>query len=377
MTSPRSEPLAVTALGMTTALGRGTVVSCAAARAGILRLTELKNLDFSGEATFGEEALEGEPTVKGAIVRGIGDTFSGIARALMLGGPALDELLEHRPLDDSERARTGFVLNLSDHFVLDAAARVGPAGPLPSEAWQRQTAGLSVRLTTPRKLAPQRGQTILRHGGNAGLVDAIRDAAALMTSNQVDRCIVGAIDSRAEAAFLQASARLRLLRTVDNPVGLIPGEAAAFLLLERPRDVARERRPAVATIATVAAGRSSTDLLADDWRPSDGKLAEVVHLAVGAAPVAFAIADLNGTARRGVEWGDTLVRLVRHHRFVAAPKLFPGLSFGDTGAAAGAVGICVAARAFARRYAPGDVAVVSLSSESGAKGAIVVQAPVS
>lgn len=376
MTPQTSDAVAVTALGMMTPLGRNAVVSCAAARAGITRVTELKNLDFSGDAAFGGETMAEGPTISGAIVRGIGDTFSGVARALMLGGPAIDEILESRPLTDGERARTGFILTLSDHFVLDADARAHPGEALPSVAWRRQTESLLARLAEPRKLAPAPRQLVLRYGGNVGLAAGLQDATALIESNAVDRCIVGAIDSRAEAGFLQAAARLRLLRTADNPVGLTPGEAAAFLLLERPRDAARDRRPVVATIATTTVGTSSTDLLAKDWLASGGELADVLRAALGAAPsVAFSIGDLNGTERRAVEWGNTLVRMGAQHGFPGLPTWFPALSFGDTGAASGAVGLCMAARAFARRYAPGGTGLVWLSSESGAKAAIVVQAP--
>ncbi len=353
-------------------------MSCAAARAGITRVTELANLDFSGEAAFGGETIDEAPTIKGSIVRGIGDTFSGVARALMLGGPAIDEILENRPLTDGERARTGFVLNLSDHFVLDADARASAKGAMPSVGWQRLTERLHARLAEPRQLAPAPGQLVLRHGGHAGLAEAIRDAIAVMASNQVDRCIVGAIDSRAEAGFLKAAARRGLLRTMDNPVGLIPGEAAAFVLLERPRDAARARLAVVATITATAIGAAPTDLLAKDWTPSGGEFTDVLRTALGVAPrVAFSIGDLNGTERRADEWGNALARLRAEHVIPDLPAWFPAISFGDTGAASGAVGLCVAARAFARRYAPGGTGVVWLSSESGAKAAIVVQAPAS
>ncbi len=378
MTPQGSEPAVVTALGMVTPLGGNVIASCAAARAGITRVNELANLDFSGEAAFGGETMGETPTIKGSIVRGVGDTFSGVARVLMLGGPAIDEILASRPLTDGERARTGFALNLSDHFVLDADARAHADGPMPSVGWRRLTERLHVRLAEPRKLAPSPGQLVLRHGGHAGLAAAIRDATALMSSNQVDRCIVGAIDSRVEVGFLQAAARLSLLRTLDNPVGQIPGEAAAFLLLERPRDAKGAGLAVVATIAATALGAGPADLLAQDWSPSGGELADVLRSALDAAPgVAFSIGDLNGTPRRADEWGNALVRLRAGHVIPDLPAWFPAISFGDTGAASGAVGLCVSARAFARRYAPGDAAVVWLSSESGSKAAIVVQAPAS
>ncbi len=374
--APETQPLAVTAIGMMSPLGDDAVEACAAARAGISRIAELANLDFAGDVAFGAETMDGPPTINGSVVRGIGDTFVGVARALLLGGPAIDEILRRRALDPAERARTGLVVNLSDHFVLDAVARSQPGGALPSVAWRRATETLAARLAEPRQLAPVARQSIVCHGGNAGLAAAVNEAAKMLAAGWVDRCIVGAIDSRAEAGFLKAAARLRLLRTADNPVGLIPGEAAAFLLLERPADASRSGAPALASIASPSAGIDAVDLLAEDAAPSGERLAEVLRAALAASPgVAFSIGDLNGTVRRSVEWGNALVRLREESRLPDFPVWLPGIPFGDTGAAVGALGVCMAVRGFARRYAPGPAAAIWLSSESGAKAALVVRAP--
>ena len=361
---------------MTSPLGDDAIEACAAARAGITRIAELANLDFAGDVAFGAETMDGPPTVSGSVVRGIGDTFVGVARALLLGGPAIDEVLRRRALDPAERGRTGLVVNLSDHFVLDADARARPGEALPSVAWRRSTESLASRLAGPRQLAPAARQSIVCFGGNAGLAAAVQEAGKMITAGWVDRCIVGAIDSRAEAGFLKAAARLRLLRTADNPVGLIPGEAAAFMLLERPADAARSGAPALATIAGLSAGNDPADLLAEETAPSGEALADVLRAALAGGPgVAFSIGDLNGTERRSIEWGNALVRLRQDSRLPDCPVWLPGIPFGDTGAAVGPLGVCMAVRGFARRYAPGPAAVIWLSSESGAKAAMVVRAP--
>jgi 3-oxoacyl-[acyl-carrier-protein] synthase-1 len=59
---------------------------------------------------------------------------------------------------------------------------------------------------------------------------------------------------------------------------------------------------------------------------------------------------------------------------VDVPLWLPAASFGDTGAATGAVATCMAARAFERGYAPGDAALIGLSSESGERGAFGIAA---
>src|SRR5712671_3671991 len=186
-----SQSVAVTALGMVTSLGRDAITSCAAARAGLTRTSVLKVLDFEGDSTFGPETVDGLPPFVGHTVRGVADAFSGPARALLLGGAALDDLLEQRALTDHERSRTGMVLNLSDHFVLDAASRARGGSSLPSVPWRQQTARLHFRLAESRALSSVPTHLLLRHGGQAGIASAIQSALALITTDQVDRCIVG------------------------------------------------------------------------------------------------------------------------------------------------------------------------------------------
>jgi 3-oxoacyl-[acyl-carrier-protein] synthase-1 len=60
-------------------------------------------------------------------------------------------------------------------------------------------------------------------------------------------------------------------------------------------------------------------------------------------------------------------------RWAAAGKqALLATSFGETGAAASALGACMAVRAFARGYAGGNEVLVWSSSPCGAKSAFVV-----
>ena len=366
--------LAITTLGMVTSLGGDAFTSCAAARAGLTRSSELKVLDFHGEELFGRETLDGPPTVFGHTVRDVADGFSGVARALLLGRAAIHDLLEQRRLSARERSRTGLVLNLSDDFVIDADAGARGVSP-PSVGWRQRTGRLHIRLAESHSLPVTQAHLALRYGGNAGIASAVQDAVTMIDKGPIDRCIVGAIDSRAEARFLPAAARLKLLRTSDNPVGLIPGEAAAFFVLERASEVAGAGSVPIATIAAATVARDPTDLLSNDRPPTGTGLAEALRKALGSAKkIGFSVGDMNGTQPRAVEWANTLFRLRSEHQVDIPESWFPALSFGDTGAAAGAVGVCVAIRAFARGYARGNSALVWLSSEGEAKGALLLAA---
>lgn len=376
MTNAASEPLALTGLGMVSSLGHSAVSSCAAARAGMSLASELKNLACSTEAAFGRETPEGPPAVFAHAVRGIADGFVGVGQALLFGAAALKDLLAQRPLSEHELTRTGLCLNLSDHFIQDAdPERPNDGQALPSAVWRQAWSRILPRLCDSSGLsAIPVSQRQTHHGGNAGLAAMVRDATARIAAGKIDRCLVGGIDSRTGADFLWSAARLDLLRTNDNPVGLIPGEAAAFFLLERPADASRNRVPVSAIVMGAHSDKELVGLLGGE-PPTGAALERVVRAAKTTCPSAgYLIGDLNGTQQRAMEWGHAAVRLRDESAIAHWPAWFPAISFGDTGAAAGAVGVAVAARAFARGYAPASAALVWLSSESGEKGAIAIQA---
>ncbi len=374
--------MSITALGMVSALGSNVIASCAAARAGLSAASELTVLSFETDELFGPETLDGPPVIHGHSVRGIADGFTGVGKALLFLSAALRDLLEERPLSREELERTGLCINVSDFFLEDTdaiARRTADAEQwaLPSDAWKKQTADLCGKVSHASKLGIGEAHQSLHHGGHGGLAISLRDAMAMIESGKVDRCLVAAVDSRTAPAFLSAAARLQVLRTQDNPVGLAPGEAAAVFLLERARDAPRSAR-SNAMVTAISSGRDPVGLLGD--RPPLG--AALAGTLLGAAPknaegratVDFCIGDLNGTERRAQEWGRALAKLAGESSIGDAPCWFPASSFGDTGAAAGAVGVCIAVRALTRGYAPGKTGLVWLSSESGDNGAITIQA---
>ncbi|WP_437963988.1 beta-ketoacyl synthase N-terminal-like domain-containing protein [Sorangium sp. So ce260] len=376
--------IGITALGMVSALGRGAATSCAAARAGLTAASELTVMDFRTQALFGSETLDGPPAVFGHVVKDVAEGFAGPGKALVLGAAALQDLMRRKALSHRELLRTGLVVNLSDAAVQDADARssraFGVHEPVPSATWRARTALVAQRLADMTELPIPGELQAVRHAGNAGLSLAIETALAMIREGRADRCLVGGIDSRVEPGFIKAAARLRLLRTNENPVGLIPGEGAAFFLIEPidPRRVAID--PAGAPLAFLESVASAGDLagLLSEAAPSGAALARAVAGALSASGAAersiqaWLMGDLNGTERRAMEWGRALMRLRGETDVGGLPCWFPAESFGDTGAASAAMALCMAVRAFERGYAPAPRCVIWMSSEGGAKGAVVL-----
>jgi 3-oxoacyl-[acyl-carrier-protein] synthase I len=84
--------------------------------------------------------------------------------------------------------------------------------------------------------------------------------------------------------------------------------------------------------------------------------------------------DLNGERYRSEEWGLTLLRSAE--RFVDGTRTTTATgSWGDMGAASGALSCVLAARAWARDYAAGPLALVWGSSMNGLRSAVLLERP--
>ncbi|MBK8256958.1 MAG: hypothetical protein IPK82_30325 [Polyangiaceae bacterium] len=380
--STQETSIAVTALGMVTSLGLDAVSSLAAARAGITNPTDLKVM----RATFGSETEQSPPVLKGHVVPGVGTGFVGIGKVIALGAAALRDLIQRRRITPRELSRTSLHLVLSDHAVLDAHSQLPPPSPqgdeepvpLPSTEWKAKISHIHNGLLRAAETnLSEKVQSVLPLG-SPGVARAVEDAIHLLRSGSVERCIVGGVDSRVEPRFLLAAGELGLLKTNDYPVGLIPGESAAFFMLERTADIERSSVHPLATISGGAWAQEPESYFGESAATGRALSRAILDL-LGKSPtlaqsLAFHIAELNGTERRAMEWGNALNKLRAHGAQFDLPMWLPIASFGDVGAATGAVSICMAARALERGYAPGRGALVWTCSESGAAGAVGVEA---
>lgn len=212
-------------------------------------------------------------------------------------------------------------------------------------------------------------------GDQAGWATALWWAMQLLSSGAAKRCITGGIDSLIDPQILSALLDARLLKTPEHPVGLMPGESAAFLLVERmDAAAARGARP-LAMIDPPVLLQGEPHELSEE--PVTGELlARTISAAVGASAspgTDLMMCDCRGTHRTAVEWGSAQVRLPRE--VSGAPQWFPAAMFGATGAATGPVAACVAIRAFERGYAPGRDVLTWLASGRGDRAAVRLSRP--
>lgn len=376
-----ADGLHVSAVGACCSLG-DAITACAAARAGIVRIQELKCMNFSDRAEFGREQPDGFPPVRGHLAVGIPEGFCGVARAVRLSEFALQDLLRQRQLIPNTLPRYGFHLILSDSFLGDHFAdrfpdSTGEDDIAPSDTFRHETARLPSRILNRCDLPIPEANRQVFYSGNAGLVRAVHEAQQRIARGDFDACIVGGVESCAEPSPLLWAASLNQLKTNDNPCGYIPGEAAAFFLLEKSdaQGFGGQRCP---SLSASAEANDERDLFTEHSPTGDG-LAEAIACVLARhtnalASLRFVIADLNGTEFKALDWGYALLRLrqMLGADLAALPLWIPAMHFGETGAAVGPLAICWAAQAFARRYAPGDTALIWLACNSGRRAAIMI-----
>jgi len=373
--------IAVTGLGMVSSLGHDIVSSCAAARAGISRARELDYFKVKREDNGEVESVLGHPAH--ALTFG----FEGFSRLVALAWPAFENLLSDSALRDLNPGRTGLYLALPDFervntgfdLVIDDRTRERltkreKASP-PSPETHPYGMRLCQKLTELAGLRIPSAHWSQTYGGHCGTTLAFRQAFRDLCDGKIDYAVLGGVDSLVEEETLQWFYDTGRLKTGDQPAGVQPGEAAAFVFLELEKTARRRKAKLRATILATAVGSEENELLAG--KPTDGLgLSETIaalfsELPRNDAPPPWIMTDQNGEPYRAYEWGYAVARLSSQAgRVRDAALYYPAIAFGDTGAASGAVSLCVAARAFSRGYAMSREVLVISSSDNHDRAAI-------
>jgi 3-oxoacyl-[acyl-carrier-protein] synthase-1 len=327
-----------------------------------------------------------EAPVIGAPITGVTDGFMQPGLWLRLATACLDDLIAYGTLPPPRDA--AFWRRAAVLWVL-------PDIELPRFMWavEDMPAFLHRICTEPllglTELAIAPGAAQLLPGGAAAAVGAFERAADLFSRTSLDRVVVIATDSWLDPLSMRSLAADNRLKSGEQPVGLCPGEAGVALLLERPsaasgRGARGEARVAAAVASPPAAppeeGVDPHTARLTSVEDTAKRLALAVRQTLVAAQISepftgTIVLDLNGEEWRARVWGSAQSRLVDVVDFDRSTPLIPAISFGDTGAASGLLGLCLGTRAYARGYAAAPRTLLCSVSEGGAVGALLLEAP--
>ena len=337
-----AEKIVLTGRGLVTPVGLSTAASCAALRAGVARLQELP-------AGLVDPASNEEKPICGGMV-----PIAGLAaepeasRVARLAQYALAEALNSCLGNTPPKGEIGLYLGLDEQE--DAA----PA------------------LAACRDLLPKATPQPLTEGRCTGLL-ALHAALRALQQGQVTTAVVGGVDSLIRPTVLQRLQEKEMLQSPTNPQGIVPGEGAGFLVLEKAEEA--ERRGVIPQALVLAAA------LADE--PTAGS--EEVNQALGLTTALrqtiaeagdlqappLVICDLNGDRYRALEWAFAAMRTIGHLQG-EVPLFHPADCLGDTGAASGLINLLWASEALTKGYARADRALIWGASENCKRAAAIL-----
>jgi 3-oxoacyl-[acyl-carrier-protein] synthase-1 len=360
--------LIVSAVGALTPVGLCAPASFAALRAGVSGLKEIETHKVEGET------LAKVPAVGGRVPT---EWFSGGPREWEW--PAHDRFEVDAPPEP-------------ERFVQSGPQRlIEIAVPAALEAWRQASAvarpvgavGLFLGLdyaddisSLAHAIAAELGVHVQTIGGAtagraAGLV-ALEGAARALLAGEVQVALVGGVDSQIRAESMQRMESRGGLRSADNPQGVLAGEAAAFVVLERAESATRRGVRPQAWLMTCASSKEPT-AGTDDPNQAAG-LSEVLRVARhegGIESPPLVICDLNGDRYRALEWGMALIRSLGDlHGDVQ--MWHPADCIGDCGAASGILNVGWAVTAMQKRYARAERVLVWGASDGRSRAATVL-----
>jgi 3-oxoacyl-[acyl-carrier-protein] synthase-1 len=339
------------------------VSAAAAARAGLTRFRPLAQTQVMDEASGEMVPLIGAIAVTG---------FEGVGRIVRLAVGAIDDLKASYSFEEWAWARTGVFFALTvppDSLFTKPASREirFETGFSSADNWAQTVVERVIKHTNLHDRAACRSVFI---DERRGTIRALQQAIADIDNRQIDTALIVAADSCIDLGRLNHYLKQRRLKTPNNPVGLIPGEAAVALLLSRISSHTRAR-----ALANLYQPLVEFELPTQGHSSSGRALLAALTAAQTRVGKHFGTmyGDLNGEEARAVDLGAAMATMSVESPLRHCNQVFPATTFGETGAAGPLVAVSLAARGFARGYARGEAGAVFVAAEDGTRAAFAVE----
>jgi 3-oxoacyl-[acyl-carrier-protein] synthase-1 len=334
----------ISATSLVCPVGLSATAACAAKRAGI---SALKALPYNDNA--------GEPII-GAAVPGFALSMRRAPRLLGLLTAALAQMVQGRPAAHWEQIP--LLVGLAE------PGRPGGGADLAGSIVRQLQEGLGVRFHVAHSRAIA--------GGHTAGFEALRLARQLLNAGTHSACVVCGVDSLVNPITLLWLDHHFRLKTPANRDGVIPGEAAAAVVLRR------DPQPGlVAEIVGLGFAKEKAHILSEE--PSLGVgMTEATRQALAEARLGYhdidcRLSDVTGELYGFKELPLAEARLMRVVRKQEQPLWHWAEAVGDSGAAAGVMQLVLADEAFRKGYAPGERMLCLASAVAGDRAAVVLQ----
>lgn len=335
----------IVSTGMVCPVGLTAADACAAMRAGVDKFEELPYMDNSGEP------------IVGAMIPAFGPNLKREDRLIELLSAALIDCLNQgypKQMDMvplivalAERGRPGGCSALTDRIV-----------PI-------------IEQKLKLRFHPQLSR-VISSGHTAGF-EALAIARELLRDRHIPTCIVCGVDSYVNASSLWWLEQHWRLKTEENSDGVIPGEAAAAVLVCANQNMSSKKsvRLIGLGIGTESAAVMTEEPLLGLGLTAASKIA-LSEAGIQMHQIAFRLSDITGESYGFREQALVVGRLLRVHRKEGYPIWHVSESIGDTGSAAGIIQLILSFHAYHKGYAPGEVAMCFSSAESGRRAVVLL-----
>lgn len=332
-------------------VGFNAQTTAASMRAGINRPEPLDG--------FAEQTEDGEEDIIGYPIRLLTHGFQGAGRYIQLlsnGFKALEAELNNGAMQSPEIYLMMCVPELDRYMQTQDQDSPLEENPFQfyNQGWD-ETIHIALSKTGTANLV--RGYKVIPTRPSA-CADLYIQAAQVLREKPQAAVVLGFVDSHTDEAALSWLNNTARLKTANNPVGMMPGEAVSFSILSN-----QSTQGALSLLAVNKAKEEHTVL---DEPPPEGRglcdlLMDYNAQNPPTTPGEFwCIANLTGEEKPSMEWGRALHLFRQNTSTNPNPNMWlPNVSLGEVGICYPSIALAWAQQSIQRHYAPASTCAIT------------------